>query len=70
MYFLITALIALMIQSSISPWTSALPLSFVTFVTAFKQGYEDYLRYLADKQVNHAMVTVIRNKCVQVGKHT
>ncbi|XP_076173411.1 phospholipid-transporting ATPase IF isoform X2 [Ptiloglossa arizonensis] len=65
MYFLITALIALMIQSSISPWTSALPLSFVTFVTAFKQGYEDYLRYLADKQVNHAMVTVIRNKCVQ-----
>ncbi|XP_043259044.1 phospholipid-transporting ATPase IF-like [Colletes gigas] len=65
MYFLISALISAMIVSPISPWTSALPLSFVVFVTACKQGYEDYLRHVVDKRMNRAMVTVIRNKCLQ-----
>ena len=65
-YFLIMTIIAVMITSPISPLTSVLPLSFVILVTACKQGYEDYNRYMADKRVNRTFVTVIRNKCVQV----
>ncbi|XP_012530011.2 probable phospholipid-transporting ATPase IF isoform X2 [Monomorium pharaonis] len=64
-YFLITLLIALSIESPISPLTSALPLAFVTLVTACKQGYEDYLRYKTDKRDNQRLVNVIRNKCTQ-----
>ncbi|XP_053972565.1 phospholipid-transporting ATPase IF [Hylaeus volcanicus] len=65
MYFLISAMIAAVIVSPISPWTSALPLCFVIFVTAVKQGYEDYLRHVVDKRLNRATATVIRNRCVQ-----
>ncbi|XP_076237899.1 phospholipid-transporting ATPase IF [Calliopsis andreniformis] len=64
-YFLLTALIALLKESPISPLTSVLPLCFVILVTACKQGYEDYLRYVQDKHVNRTFVTVIRNKCMQ-----
>ena len=59
-------IISVMITSPISPLTSVLPLSFVILVTACKQGYEDYNRYMADKRVNRTLVKVIRNKCVQV----
>ncbi|XP_018398443.1 PREDICTED: probable phospholipid-transporting ATPase IF [Cyphomyrmex costatus] len=58
-------IIAVSIHSSISPLTSALPLSFVILVTACKQGYEDYLRYKIDKRDNRRSVSVIRNKCRQ-----
>ncbi|XP_018306223.1 probable phospholipid-transporting ATPase IF [Mycetomoellerius zeteki] len=64
-YFLLMTIIAVFIQSSISPLTSALPLSFVILVTACKQGYEDYLRYKIDKRDNRRSVSVIRNKCKQ-----
>ncbi|XP_076395905.1 phospholipid-transporting ATPase IF [Megachile rotundata] len=64
-YFLITAIISLMITSPISPITSILPLSFVILVTACKQGYEDYLRHILDQRINRRLVTVIRNKCTQ-----
>ncbi|KOX76982.1 putative phospholipid-transporting ATPase IH [Melipona quadrifasciata] len=64
-YFLIMTIISVMITSPISPLTSVLPLSFVILVTACKQGYEDYNRYMADKRVNRTFVKVIRNKCVQ-----
>lgn len=60
-------IISVMIISPISPLTSILPLSFVVFVTACKQGYEDYNRYMADKRINRTFITVIRNKCIQVG---
>lgn len=40
--------------------TSILPLTFVICVSAFKQGYEDFLRYKADNMVNKSLVTVIR----------
>lgn len=65
-YFLLTMIIALTIESSMSLLTSALPLAFVTLVTACKQGYEDYLRYKTDKRDNRRSVNVIRNKCTQV----
>ncbi|KAK2580780.1 hypothetical protein KPH14_011515 [Odynerus spinipes] len=64
-YFLITALVAISIESPISPLTSSLPLAFVILVTACKQGYEDYLRYRSDNQINKRLVTVIRNKCAR-----
>ncbi|XP_015172643.1 PREDICTED: probable phospholipid-transporting ATPase IF [Polistes dominula] len=64
-YFLINTLVALMIDSPISPFTSSLPLTFVILVTACKQGYEDYLRYKVDKRINTRLVNVIRNKCAQ-----
>ncbi|XP_046588400.1 phospholipid-transporting ATPase IF isoform X1 [Neodiprion lecontei] len=64
-YFLITALIAISIESPVSPLTSSLPLMFVILVTACKQGYEDWLRYRSDQRVNRALVTVIRNSYVQ-----
>ncbi|XP_029155219.1 probable phospholipid-transporting ATPase IF isoform X3 [Nylanderia fulva] len=64
-YFLLTTIIAISIESPISPVTSALPLSFVILVTACKQGYEDYLRYKTDQRDNRRPVNVIRNKCTQ-----
>ncbi|XP_018059116.1 PREDICTED: probable phospholipid-transporting ATPase IF [Atta colombica] len=64
-YFLLMTIITVFIPSSISPLTSALPLSFVILVTACKQGYEDYLRYKIDKRDNRRSVSVIRNKCRQ-----
>lgn len=65
-YFLLIAVTAILIDSPISPVTSFLPLSFVILVTACKQGYEDYLRYRMDQEVNRKSVNVIRNKCAQV----
>ncbi|XP_024937348.1 probable phospholipid-transporting ATPase IF isoform X3 [Cephus cinctus] len=64
-YFLLTALVAIIIDSPISPLTSSVPLVFVILVTACKQGYEDFNRYRSDQRVNRTLCTVIRNKCVQ-----
>jgi phospholipid-translocating ATPase len=60
-YFLVMTIIALSIDSPVSPLTSLIPLVFVISVTAAKQGYENFLRYRADNMVNKALVTVIRN---------
>lgn len=46
--------------------TAAAPLAFVIFVTALKQGYEDWLRHKADDQVNNRPVRVIRNGEIEV----
>ncbi|XP_034184560.1 phospholipid-transporting ATPase IF isoform X1 [Osmia lignaria lignaria] len=64
-YFLVTAVVSMMIASPISPLTSILPLSFVILVTACKQGYEDYHRHKLDQRINRKFVTAIRNKCTQ-----
>ncbi|XP_058063348.1 phospholipid-transporting ATPase IF [Anopheles bellator] len=57
--------ISIVIDSPVSPLTSLVPLVFVIAVTSAKQGYEDFLRHLADNVVNFAPVTVIRhgNRC-------
>ncbi|XP_076284102.1 phospholipid-transporting ATPase IF [Lasioglossum baleicum] len=65
-YFLIAALVAAVSSSAISPLTSILPLSFVVFITACKQGYEDHRRYVEDKQINRRYVNVVRSRCVQM----
>jgi phospholipid-translocating ATPase len=41
-------------------------LIFVVIVTAVKQGYEDFLRHLNDRQVNEQLIDVVRNGELQV----
>ncbi|KAJ8683561.1 hypothetical protein QAD02_019353 [Eretmocerus hayati] len=64
-YFVVTAILAVTIESPVSPVTSWLPLLFVILTTAIKQGYEDLLRHQSDRQVNNRSASVIRRKCVQ-----
>uniref|UniRef100_A0A8C3G497 Phospholipid-transporting ATPase n=1 Tax=Cyclopterus lumpus TaxID=8103 RepID=A0A8C3G497_CYCLU len=60
-YFLIIFLVQVITHTPTSPVTSGLPLFFVITVTAIKQGYEDWLRYKADNEVNGAPVFVVRS---------
>ncbi|XP_067014238.2 phospholipid-transporting ATPase IF isoform X2 [Anabrus simplex] len=64
-YFLCMSIIAVSIESPVTPITSVAPLVFVILVTLFKQGYEDLLRHRNDRDVNNTLVTVIRNGCAQ-----
>ncbi|RUS78809.1 hypothetical protein EGW08_013427 [Elysia chlorotica] len=66
-YFLCVALTQFMIDTPVTPITSVLPLLFVISITAIKQGYEDYLRHNADKEVNLRPAVIIRNGQVQKG---
>ncbi|KAF0294687.1 Phospholipid-transporting ATPase 11C [Amphibalanus amphitrite] len=54
-----------LIDSPVSPVTSAMPLGFVVCVTMLKQGYEDWLRHKMDDEVNNKPATVIRNGRIQ-----
>ncbi|XP_064638514.1 phospholipid-transporting ATPase IF-like isoform X2 [Lineus longissimus] len=60
-YFCCMGIIMFLIDSPVSPATSILPLVFVLSVTAIKQGYEDWLRHTADKEVNNRQAYVVRN---------
>ncbi|XP_037531685.1 phospholipid-transporting ATPase IG [Nematolebias whitei] len=60
-YFLIIFLVQVIVDTPTSPVTSGLPLFFVITVTAIKQGYEDWLRHKADREVNKYRVTVLEN---------
>uniref|UniRef100_A0A8D2Q2H4 Phospholipid-transporting ATPase n=1 Tax=Varanus komodoensis TaxID=61221 RepID=A0A8D2Q2H4_VARKO len=60
-YFLIIFLVQVIVDTPTSPVTSGLPLFFVITVTAIKQGYEDWLRHRADKEVNKSTVFVIED---------
>ncbi|KAL7979542.1 hypothetical protein Chor_004700 [Crotalus horridus] len=60
-YFLIIFLVQVIVDTPTSPVTSGLPLFFVITITAVKQGYEDWLRHRADKEVNKSAVFVIEN---------
>ncbi|XP_048721321.1 phospholipid-transporting ATPase IG isoform X4 [Caretta caretta] len=57
------------VDTPTSPITSGLPLFFVIIVTAIKQGYEDWLRHRADKEVNKSSVFIVEN-AKQVKKHS
>ncbi|XP_050674111.1 phospholipid-transporting ATPase IF isoform X2 [Leptidea sinapis] len=46
-------------NSPVSPLTSIAPLSFMVLVTAVKQGYEDWLRHMADNKVNNQIVEIV-----------
>ncbi|XP_054851931.1 phospholipid-transporting ATPase IG isoform X2 [Eublepharis macularius] len=60
-YFLIIFLVQVIVDTPTSPVTSGLPLFFVIIVTAIKQGYEDWLRHRADREVNKSTVIVIED---------
>ncbi|XP_062998032.1 phospholipid-transporting ATPase IG isoform X2 [Elgaria multicarinata webbii] len=60
-YFLIIFLVQVIVDTPTSPVTSGLPLFFVITVTAFKQGYEDWLRHRADGEVNNSTVFVVED---------
>ncbi|XP_062856545.1 phospholipid-transporting ATPase 11C [Trichomycterus rosablanca] len=60
-YFLIIFLVQVIVDTPTSPVTSGLPLFFVITVTAIKQGYEDWLRHKADKEVNKYPVRVLED---------
>ncbi|XP_015273462.1 PREDICTED: phospholipid-transporting ATPase IG isoform X1 [Gekko japonicus] len=60
-YFLIIFLVQVIVDTPTSPVTSGLPLFFVIIVTAIKQGYEDWLRHRADREVNKSTVLVIED---------
>ncbi|KAM8953601.1 phospholipid-transporting ATPase IG [Pelodytes ibericus] len=65
-YFLIIFLVQAIVDTPTSPVTSGLPLFFVITVTAIKQGYEDWLRHRADREVNKSTVYIFENsKCVE-----
>ncbi|XP_047209198.1 phospholipid-transporting ATPase IG isoform X4 [Girardinichthys multiradiatus] len=60
-YFLIIFLVQVIVDTPTSPVTSGLPLFFVITVTAIKQGYEDWLRHKADREVNEYQVSVLED---------
>ncbi|XP_023184114.1 phospholipid-transporting ATPase IG isoform X4 [Xiphophorus maculatus] len=60
-YFLIIFLVQVIVDTPTSPVTSGLPLFFVITVTAVKQGYEDWLRHKADREVNEYRVSVLED---------
>jgi magnesium-transporting ATPase (P-type) len=44
-----------------APATAIFPLAFILVVSLFKDGYEDYKRYLNDKETNSKPVEIYRN---------
>jgi phospholipid-transporting ATPase len=62
-YFLINMIFALIPGvAPISPYTAVLPLVFVVGVALIKDGYEDYLRHLADSRANSITAHVVRRQ--------
>lgn len=58
--------VKIVINSPVSPWTTWLPLLFVVIITGAKQGYEDFLRHVRDREVNLQNIDVIRNGTIRV----
>ena len=63
---IVVHLIQLVINSPVSPWTTWLPLLFVVVITGAKQGYEDFLRHVRDREVNLQLIDIIRDGEIQV----
>ena len=64
-YFLLLAIISVIIESPVSPVPNFLALGFVILTTAIKQGYEDFKRHRADRVINHRLVTRIEANGIQ-----
>ncbi|XP_060803599.1 phospholipid-transporting ATPase IF isoform X2 [Amyelois transitella] len=64
-YFLVVTVIAVLIDSPVSPMTSIAPLTFMVLVTAVKQGYEDWLRHKSDNKINNQTVEIVHNNVIQ-----
>lgn len=61
-YFLITAILQSIPQiSPLQPFTAITPLVFVLAVSMIRDGFEDYLRYKSDREINNSPTMVYRN---------
>lgn len=61
LYFLLTVILQLVPGLSPVPWyTTFAPLAFVLMLNMFKELYDDIGRHRNDEEVNHRMVTVLR----------
>ncbi|KAI7906865.1 uncharacterized protein BX663DRAFT_494033 [Cokeromyces recurvatus] len=61
MYFLAMAIIQMLPQFGVkSPALTLLPICFVVFVTAVKDGFEDFQRHKVDKQYNQNITHTLR----------
>ncbi|VDM32750.1 unnamed protein product [Hydatigera taeniaeformis] len=67
-YFLCIAIVQLFTDSPVSPVTSILPLAFVILLTMVKQGYEDFLRHRADREINNSPVQLVNSDGTLVTK--
>jgi len=65
-YFLFAAISTLTKYSALNPFTQIFPLLLVLTVTALKDGYEDYKRYLSDKETNNIKYSIFRNGYVDL----
>ncbi|KAL6605693.1 phospholipid-translocating P-type ATPase [Neocallimastix sp. 'constans'] len=65
-YFLFGAFSTLTKYSALNPFTQIFPLLLVLSVTALKDGYEDYKRYLSDKETNNIKYSIFRNGYVDL----
>ncbi|VEL06619.1 unnamed protein product [Protopolystoma xenopodis] len=75
-YFICIVILQAFTDSPVTPFVSILPLAFVITLTLIKQGYEDWLRHKADREINYTPVqiitengdlTVIPAKSIQLG---
>ena len=61
-YFLITAVLQSMPQiSPLQPFTAITPLVFVLAVSMIRDGFEDYLRYKSDREINNSPTMVYKS---------
>ena len=60
-YFLITAILQSIPQiSPLQPFTAIAPLVFVLGVSMIRDGFEDYLRYKSDREINNSPTMVYK----------
>ncbi|CAG9323285.1 unnamed protein product [Blepharisma stoltei] len=60
-YFLIIAILQSLPQiSALGPYTAIAPICFVLAVSIIRDGFEDYLRYKADKETNSTKTQIYR----------
>uniref|UniRef100_A0A914E2E4 Phospholipid-transporting ATPase n=2 Tax=Acrobeloides nanus TaxID=290746 RepID=A0A914E2E4_9BILA len=61
-YFLLLMILQFIPQiSSVSWWTTAIPLFIVLAFSACKDGYDDLQRHISDSQVNNRVSYIVRN---------
>ena len=65
-YFLIIAALSATPFSPVSPVTNIFPLVFVLSVSLVKEAFEDYRRYVKDREINQDYAEVIREGYFQV----
>ena len=62
-YFLFIAVLQTIPQiSDLGPGTAWAPLTVVIVISMVREGYEDYVRFRSDKEMNYEMVTRVRRQ--------